>query len=330
MIIKIFDNGWDNNYPLKKFEQDLVDQMLRSISSDDFLTVVINSVWYTSDYHEQVMAWLRTNEFDRLILVAMLDAAIPHADWYREFDVMTLCLGYYPGANYLDYWALFVDRFYEIPDSSQLMDPSMIDTPFMCLNRKPHWHRKKLYEKLVEFGLDRRGVVTMGNETGPPIKSIDGDVCHQDIAPNSSAEHYGIPNDIASIGRLDIWQGCFLNVVTETVFDINCNGFVSEKIYKPIVGHRPFLVYDADGAGKWLTDRGFQHYMDDFRDISDLDLSIPSNLPDFLRALASQKPIYFKHKFIDLNEKILYNKEQFTKYVQEQHDILKRGIVCQI
>ena len=330
MIIKIFDNGWGNNYPLKRFEQDLVDQMLRSVSNDDSRTIVINSVWYTGDYHEQVMSWLRTNEFDRLILVAMIDAAIPHADWYQEFDITTLTLGYYPGANYLDYWALFVDRFYEIPDRSQLMDPFMIDAPFMCLNRKPHWHRKRLYAKLVELGLDRRGFVTMGSETGVPVKSIDGDVCHRDLAPNSGPEHYGIPNDIVSLGRLDIWQRCFLNVVTETVFDINRNGFVSEKIYKPIVGYRPFLVYDTDGAGKWLTDRGFQHYMDDFRDISDLDLSISSNLPGFLQILSDQESSYFQKKFLDLREKISYNKNRFERYVQDQHDTLEKGIQCPI
>ena len=121
-----------------------------------------------------------------------------------------------------------------------------------------------------------------------------------------------------------------VNIVTETFYDINQTGFVSEKIYKPIVGCRPFLVYDPDGGTQWLTDRGFETYTCDFGDISDLDLSKPNNIPKFLVSLCSQTPAYWQKKFIDLQEKILYNKNHFADYVQQQHKLVKQGIPCQI
>lgn len=330
MIIKIFDNGWGSNYPLKQFEQSVVDRMLATIRDDDSYTVVINSVWYTQDYHDAVMSWLRTNCFDHIVLVAMLDAAIPRAERYAEFGRPVSCIGYYSGPGHLDFCAMFVDRFMQPPALTDLMTVDHMDIPFMCLNRKPHWHRRRLYNRLQELDLVHRGLVSMGNDDGSAIHTLAQDTVHDDLAPNATADHYGIVNDIVSLGLLSNWQRHFVNVVTETFYDINQTGFVSEKIYKPIVGCRPFLVYDPDGAVSWLQHRGFEPYIEDFTDISDLDLSIPGNLAPFLSVLCDQDASYYQKKFVDLREKILYNKQQFQHHVQAQHKIIEKGISCPI
>ena len=330
MIIKTFDNGWGNNYPLKQFEQSVVDRMLATIRDDDSHTVVINSVWYTQDYHDTVMSWLRTNCFDHIVLVAMLDAAIPRPERYAEFDRPVSCIGYYPGSGHVDFCAVFVDRFMRAPALTDLMTVDGMDTPFMCLNRKPHWHRRRLYDRMQDLGLVHKGLVSMGNDDGSAIQALSQDTVHDDLAPNATADHYGIVNDIVSLGLLSNWQRHFVNVVTETFYDINQTGFVSEKIYKPIVGCRPFLVYDPDGAVTWLRHRGFEPYVEDFTDISDLDLSIPGNLAPFLSVLCDQGASYYQKKFVDLGEKILYNKQQFQRHVQAQHKIIEKGISCPI
>jgi hypothetical protein len=330
MIIKEFDNGWGKDFPLKQFEQQIQHQMLTNVRTDQSRTVVINSVWYTQDFHEQVMSWLRDNQFDHIVLVAMLDAAIPYPDRYQEFGCTVSAMGYYPGTYHLDFCALFVDRFLRPPDTTWLMDHSSIDTPFMCLNRKPHWHRVRLYQALQSLDLVDRGLVSMGSQDGPALRTLAQDRAHDDLAPNATADHYGIPNDIVSLGHLANWQKCLLNVVTETFFDINKTGFVSEKIYKPIVGCRPFLVYDPDGATTWLHDRGFESFVQDFQDISDLDLRRPNNLAPFLSELSAQPVTYYRKKFIDLREKILYNKQHFRSHIQRQQQTMQRGISCPI
>jgi len=171
--------------------------------------------------------------------------------------------------------------------------------------------------------------VSMGG-SGQAVQALAQDRDHDSLAPNATRAHYGIPNDIVSLGHVDNWCRHLVNVVTETFYDINQTGFVSEKIYKPIVGCRPFLVYDPDGGTQWLTKRGFEIYTCDFSDISDLDLSKPDNLPRFLVALCNQAPAYWQKKFVDLQEKILYNKNHFADYVQQQHKLVKQGIPCQI
>ena len=330
MIAKIFDNGWGTNYRLKQFESTVISQLLCSIDQDPSRSVLINSVWYTEQYHHTVLAWLRQNQFDHIILIAMIDAAIPCQDMYAEFSCPVSAVGYYPGQYHLDFWTLVLDRFFEPIADEILLQPDYLDTAFMCLNRKPHWHRRRLYHDMETKGVLNKGLVTMGSDSGQAVRSLEIDSTHDDLAPNAESCYYGLPNDLVSLGHINNWQRCLLNVVTETCFNINHVGFVSEKIYKPIIGCRPFLVYDTDGACKWLQDRGFCTFTDDFDDICDLDLKQPDNICDFLYALGEQPASYFAKKFIDLRHKILYNKNHFQLHVQRQRQILQKGISCPI
>jgi hypothetical protein len=182
---------------------------------------------------------------------------------------------------------------------------------------------------LQSLDLVTKGIVSMGGD-GQAVVSLAQDREHDTLAPNATRDHYGIPNDIVSLGHEGNWQRHLLNVVTETFYDINRSGFVSEKIYKPIVGCRPFLVYDPDGGTRWLRERGFESYTQDFQDISDLDLVEPHNLPEFLKVLCEQTPVYWQKKFVDLQEKILYNKAHFADYVEQQQSIIEKGIPCPI
>lgn len=326
MIVKVFDNGWGNNFPAKQFEQKLVNQYLYN---NTMRTVLINNTWYTSDYHQQVMNQLRSIEFDQIVLVSMLDASIASPDWYQEFNRPVRALGYYPGKHAVDFWALVVDQYFELPNEN-LMNHKSIDTAFMCLNRKPHWHRKHLYTQLLEMNLVDRGIVSMGRDNGSAQRVLDIDAGQSQLAPNSGIEQHGIANDIMSLGHPDNWARHFINIVTETQFDIKKTYFVSEKIYKPIIGCRPFLVYASDGAVDWLTERKFQTYVNDFSDITDLDLSRSHNVAPFLKILCAQTPAYWQAKYLALKDKIMYNKTHFAEYVQQQKLIVEKGIQCQI
>lgn len=326
MIIKTFDNGWGNQFPLKRYEQALVQRYIQPAATDNVSTVLINSVWYTAEYHQQVLAELRTMSFGRIIIVAMLDAAIPRREWYDEFGVEVKTVGYYSGPDQIDFCALFVNEFLQPPDLAWLLDHTEIDTAYMCLNRKPHWHRRQLYKCLEQQGLLDSGLVSMGSESGPAVRTLPEDRTHDNLAPNAAATHYGVPNDIVSIGHLPNWRRCFLNIVTETFYDINKTGFVSEKIYKPIVGCRPFLLYDPDGGTQWLTRCGFEVYTKDFTDITDLDLSLPHNIAPFLKILCAHPPAYWQAKYLALKDKIMYNKTHFAEYVKQQKLIIEKGI----
>jgi hypothetical protein len=325
MIVKTFDNGWGNNFPAKKFEQNIVNQYLKDNKTR---SVLINNTWYTKDYHQQVMSQLRTLEFDQIVLISMLDASIASPDWYQEFDRPVHAVGYYPGKDNIDFWALMVDQYFDYPNID-LLDSTQIDTAYLCLNRKPHWHRQQLYSQLVTLDIVDQGIVSMGGDNSPAQRTLPIDAGQSNLAPNAGPDQNGIANDIMSLGHPSNWSRCFLNVVTETQFDIATTYFVSEKIYKPIVGCRPFLVY-AKGADTWLLERGFEPYTKDFQDISDLDLSNPRNTAEFLTTLCKQDSKYWQAKYVALQDKIVYNKTHFAEYVQQQKLIVEKGIKCQI
>jgi len=314
MIIKTFDNGWGPEYPAKQFEQLLVSGLLKDIVNDEVKTVMINSVWYTNDYHQKVLTYLNNSGAQRIILVAMIDASIPQPEWYNGIEVVTA--GYYPGKYELDYWALLADKYFSKP--LDLFPAETIDVAYMCLNRKPHWHRQRFYQHLNALDLLDHGLVSMGAESGPAVRTIVDDGQHDDLAPNADSLHYGIPNDLVTLGNLQNWQRCFVNVVTETVFDINQSYFVSEKIYKPIIGFKPFFVFAVDGATQWLTQKGFETYVTDFKDITDLNPAVPEQLPQVIQAICQQSKTYWQKKYVDLKEKIRYNRNQFDVYVQQQ------------
>jgi hypothetical protein len=333
MITKTFDYGWGPELETKKLEAEILRTYLRPFAEDASSTVIVNNTWYSDWAHAQTVESLQKHKPDRIVLVAMIDAANCHADRFQEFADDIRSVGYYAGPNEIDFWALAVDRWLRMP-TGDISDVSVIDTPFMCLNRKPHWHRQELYDAMVASGVVDQGLVSMGARIDgkPAQRSLPQDtgVSDLNLNPNPGIEQTGIVNDIMSLGHPDNWRRIFLNIVTETQFNLRRTRFVSEKIYKPIIGMRPFLVYARDGAVPWLTQRGFEPYVSDFKDITDLDLSSYHNMIPFLQCLCQQPVNYFQKRFLDLQDKIQYNRQQFDQYVNEINQKIQQGIQCQI
>lgn len=325
MIVHCHDYGWGLQWPIKQIEQAITDQYLAPLAQCNQRVILINSTWYGQEQHSQTLSWLRANPWDLAVVISMIDAPIADATWFAEFDRPVIDIGSYPGTHYISLWAEVAARHIR-PCREQ-----HIDLPFMCLNRKPHWHRQRLYQQLSAAGVLDQGLVSMGGPDGSPaVRTLSETVPDNDLAPNGAQDHHGIANDIVSLGDHANWRRHFLNVVTETVFEVDAKYFVSEKIFKPILGCRPFLVYAPGGAEQWLQDQGFETYLDDFQDISDLYLRDADNIAPFLAALSDQGPGYWQHKYLDLLPKIQYNLGRFTKFISQQRHHIKQGIPCPI
>jgi hypothetical protein len=328
MILRTFDNGWGSEFRVKQFENQLFSDIAQRLNMLPERVVIINSTWYTDDYHNStVLPFLRNNLPNRIILVAMLDPAIPKPNWFQEFNCQVDCIGYYNSPGNIDFWALFMNQHFETPSVLDLTRIDKIDRAFMCLNRKPHHHRLAICKELENFGLVNKGLVTLGSESDIPVYSLTIDSPEvYGFSPQTGSQNFGMPGDITTLGSIKNWRRHFLNIVTETIYDVDKEHFVSEKIYKPILGHRPFLVYAPSGATHWLTSRGFETYCDDFKDISDLDLTVPENIAPFLFQLCNQPICYLQKKLLDLNQKILYNKQQFYRHVDKELYRIKKEL----
>lgn len=323
MIVHCHDYGWGPQWPIKQIEQEITDLYLTPLMQSNLRVVMINSVWYGEHQHAATLHWLRNNAWDCAVLISMIDAAIPSVDWFSEFGRPVQAIGSYPGEHHISLWAEVAAR-YILPCQDHA-----IDLPFMCLNRKPHWHRLRLYNEIAAAGLLDQGLVSLGGDNASPARRVlpETVVCNN-LAPNGAGDQHGIINDIVSLGDAAHWRRHLVNIVTETVFDVDDQYFVSEKIFKPMLGARPFLVYAPGGAEQWLKAQEFQTYLDDWHDITDLDLRDASNMVPFLTVLSAQGLSYWQHKYLDLGPKIQYNQAMFTQFVARQRQRIQQGIRC--
>jgi len=75
------------------------------------------------------------------------------------------------------------------------------------------------------------------------------------ITGSANGHHINRHNDIVK----DFYQLIGIDIVTETVFDYKYPR-ISEKIIRPIINKRPFLVVGAPNTLKFLCSKGFQTF----------------------------------------------------------------------
>ena len=218
---------------------------------------------------------------------------------------------------WIDFHALVVEKYFYI-DKNLDTSGDCIDTAFLCYNGKPTWHREKLVKNLIELDLVESNFVTFSGSDN--IDPLCIEETHQRIQGINED-----PFDAMTLGDINYWNRHFLNVVTETVWDVEKDGFWSEKVFKPIIGKKPFLIYAPNGAVNFLHMHGFQDYTNEFSDITDLDLTDPNNIPKFLKILSSQGHLYYKKKYHDLEEKIKHNYHHFYNYVKNIKQKINNG-----
>ena len=136
--------------------------------------------------------------------------------------------------------------------------PTEFTNLFLNYNRKPHGHRIGLVTELEKKNLLKHGIVTLGEKY-----TIEETNNYTEYGSADVVDNIGIPNDIYSLGRLDIWQRHFLNIVSETEFTPT-SYFLSEKTFKPIIGLRPFIINGNPKIYSWLLDAGFDCFEDIF------------------------------------------------------------------
>ena len=226
------------------------------------------------------------------------------------------------------YWCQHVLRKYEVEGKVR---PWSGDKLFLAYNRKPQPFRVALVDAFKAHGLMDSGAVTLGHKD--PTKALTVQESY-DVSDKDIDGFVGIPNDITSIGNPDIWESALVNVVSETT---TIGEFLSEKIWKPIVGKRPFLLLGPPGSLRRLQDLGFKTF-GEFWDESYNDvIYAPGHLDDdksieaicqILTKLKTYSPSHIKHMYnrmyyiLEHNHNHFFN--EFTRLNYDRiHTIVK-------
>jgi len=124
-----------------------------------------------------------------------------------------------------------------------------INYPWICANRLLRDYRIKFMNK-IDW---RKGAYSL-LETDPNGVKLWGDV-----PPNSFDNHTNSSSEI-KVDDLTPWNTSFLHIVNETVWQDKIH--FTEKVFKPIVLHQPFVVLQAPGSLEYLRSYGFKTFGD--------------------------------------------------------------------
>ena len=119
-----------------------------------------------------------------------------------------------------------------------------------------------MFISTYENKLDKKGRVSVpaAYRSHLSVLGYNGVVCYPSFT-NLSIEF--CPQDrlekiIETIDTLNPWNTSFLHIVSETVWQDKIH--FTEKIFKPIVLHQPFVVVQAPGSLEYLQSYGFKTF----------------------------------------------------------------------
>ena len=213
-------------------------------------------------------------------------------------------------ATKLNYWMHAVDKFF-VDYTDEEIKPTTFEYDFLCYQRKPYPARKERYNALK----DLNGIVTLGGITYDFNEGV-GKGTHEIMLGEEDAT---IPNDMYSLGNLDIWRKSFLVITAETCG--TSAPWCSEKTFKPILGKRPFIICDNGWAPAYLKSKGFEIFDDEFgiEYVSECEMYGDNPTPEVLvEVVENLKGENLEAYYKELEPKLEHNYHQFKKLVAEQ------------
>lgn len=264
-----------------------------------------------------------------LMFYNFVDPLYEHSTWYEVLDDCRDHIGSdnITTAGFIDtnkfkqdmavpFWAVYNSEEFTNYDDEALQ-PGKLENVFLCYNRKPTFHRRWLYEQFQKNGLLSKGIFTLGNEDPAKVILINKDKTTLPFTNTAIHGDLNIPNDTLSVGPLDAWNSSFLIIVTETDHNMNTAvPFMSEKIWKPLIGMRPFVCLGDKGTIKCLQEAGF-HTFNEFFGCEKDDLTV-DDVVDLVKRYKGN-PTQDYHA---LKDKLVHNRKRFFKYAREQKKLL--------
>lgn len=217
-------------------------------------TLVVSPTWASVDkIAPMIQTWLDTDTSHDVIVFNTYDPAFLFKPLQNRLNSDRVK---YVSTESICFWLLAVDKFF-LKYSFEDVAPTDFKNDFLCYQRKACNKRVSLFDKLK----DKNGIVTIGTQEFPDINS--------DIPDHSGMNEVGgdlfINNDNYSLGNIDVWNQSFLNIVSETRQDFTSEYlFVSEKIFKPMIGLRPFICFGHPKTTEFLNSLGFETFDEEF------------------------------------------------------------------
>jgi len=138
-------------------------------------------------------------------------------------------------------------------------DSAVFDHPFLCYMHKPKLHRNLLIDKLAEYDLISKGIVTYWHDVW---STLDEKTTFNYYDGKPITRDNGYENGFTSWNFDLEFMTSFMHCVTES----DCGEYtgITEKTATPIFAKRPFLVLGSVGFHSELENLGFKLYTELF------------------------------------------------------------------
>lgn len=245
--------------------------------------------------------------------------------------------------HFLD-WYYFFHGFAALDwfrDAKYLDSNHSIDTAYLCLNHLiagKRSYRISLLARLLDRRCTQTGRISFHSDYSDVCDELQSPDTHLSLTSRKIISEnlqgmidlpWHVDTEIGS-GHLSatfgmeeytLWQKSFVHIVTETVF-YESKLHLTEKIFKPIVAVRPFVLVSAPGNLAYLREYGFKtfgHWIDESYDrIQDDDDRLDAiaaeiarlqalPLPELQRILGEMLPVleYNRRHFFDRFREII-------------------------
>ena len=294
--------------------------------------LIINLTWFGPQFNntqwEKVQQLITANKtFDRLFWVCIVDPVTILPDQFLEVEQkLKVKEKYYIGTAFTGEYSFNTHAIVCHEDFPKYTDQDValqnIQSLYINYNRKPKDHRIKMVEALHEHKLEKYGIITLGKNHTSLHLSIDDSTDYTHKGKFSTHKDiFGVPYDLCSLGRLDLWQNHFLNIVSETEFNPWDTVFITEKTLKPIIGLRPFVINGQTTVYKWLRSNGFKTFNQYFNGIELEDIKefeVHDAIINVVKYLTTLDKSKLQEMYADMLPALKHNRIRFFEFAQEQ------------
>ena len=314
------------------------DQINKKFPNDKNL--LINTTWFGPQFQNGEWAKIERlfknkTKFDNLFLLSVIDPLYLMDKHISEICIRlgikkTYRIGMFDDSEYeWKFHAIVGDHLMPRYDNDQIILKTY-DKDFLCYQRKSRAWRVDFTELVIKHNLLDNCIITLGaktendidwseGRTWEPITLNESHDPYQNDGQNNKTHYGGIPNDLSTVGRLDIWNRCFLYISSETVFNHWEPVFVNERIWKPMIGLRPYIIQGNPKTYHWLERNGFRTFNRYWSHI-DLECSIDvlNDHIEILKFLKNKSKEEKMAMYQDMLLDLLYNKQRFYEFSREQ------------
>ena len=274
-MIKEYGYRYTATQSIADHEHNWLEKFKIELSANEYQTNLLINLTWLEPKDPNLLQWIKDNieGSTKIWLAGTVDGTewFTHTLLYADIIALNYPLefaGFSPTqwSSWMPKWLMENKQYTD----NELQLNKNFSNVYLSYNRKPRPHRERLVNQLIDNNLDNRGWITYEKNVFP---SIDQRTAITDQQLHSTDLRYSRPEDLTSLGNLDVWQNSYCVIVSET--EPTDSWQLSEKTWKPIMGLRPYLWNANKGIIEVVRKLGF-YTPNDLFDNPNLDNSTES------------------------------------------------------